>query len=204
LTARANYGLLQAVLDSYWKKGVHLGIVEGAPEGALPVGQAIRAALLEPFIEATRTTLAEMAGVEPAVAAVYQATRDHPPGDIAAMVALTSPALRTLVIAYPERTAAALAKRIMTVGAVDVDDSLIRDCVGEIANVVAGQAKALLAATPYRFVFALPKVVAGAGALEDEADVDCLVIAFDSACGRFALRLSVQKPTGQADMDGIV
>jgi chemotaxis protein CheX len=132
-----------------------------------------------------------MAGTEVAVRAVYQAAPHHPPGDVVALVAISSPTVVALSFSYPAATAAALAKRILAESAKDVDESLVRDCMGELANVVAGQAKALLAGTPYQFVFSLPVVVPGAQQPPFPEGQDCLVIAFDSAQGEFALRLLV-------------
>jgi chemotaxis protein CheX len=74
-----------------------------------------------------------------------------------------------------------------------VDENLIRDCAGEIANVVAGQAKAMLAGGPYRFTFALPQVIADAKEWQHQQGLDCLVVAFKSDQGEFALLLYLKR-----------
>ena len=58
------------------------------------------------------------------------------------------------------------------------------------ANVIAGQAKALLAGTPYHFAFSTPSVMTGADReIWPRPGSECLVIAFDSDVGEVVLRL---------------
>jgi chemotaxis protein CheX len=74
----------------------------------------------------------------------------------------------------------------------ELTEDIVRDCLGEIANVVAGQAKALLAGTPYHFTFSTPTVVAGGGH-EGGATPGggYLVVLFGSDVGDFALQLGL-------------
>ena len=154
-----------------------------------PVASEIRDTLLEPFIAATRTALAEMAGTEMVVQAVYRQTTPVEMGDIAAAVRLTSASEGLLLFIFPKGTAKALAGRILVGSAVQVDENLVRDCVGEIANVVAGQAKALLAGGLHRLAFAMPPVVATVDELRPQSSQDCLVIALRCDAGEFAMEL---------------
>jgi chemotaxis protein CheX len=156
-----------------------------------PVAGELREHLLEPFVTATRAALIEMAGTEVVVRAVNR----KPPQQTAvtAVVGLAATAERFLVLSFPKETAAAFAGRILAGVAPEVDERLVRDCVGEIANVIAGQAKALLAGTSYRFTFSLPMVVAHGPADWPPQDLDCLVVAFGSDLGDFNLQL-LRKP----------
>jgi chemotaxis protein CheX len=156
---------------------------------AQPIVGEIRDMLLEPFIEAARTALGEMAGTEVVVQAVFQTSTHRAWGDLAAVVGLRSATDATLVLSFPKRTATALAGRILAGVTQEVDENLIRDCVGEIANVVAGQAKTMLAGGPYRFAFAIPQVIADAKEWPPAQGLDCLVVAFHSDQGEFNLQL---------------
>jgi chemotaxis protein CheX len=170
-------------------KEVVLKSFAAAIEGTVPIVGAIRELLLEPFIEATRTALSEMAGTEVVVRSVYRQSMYQALGELAAVVRLRSTTEGSLVLAFPQRTAAALAGRILAGIAQELDESLIRDCVGEIANVVAGQAKTMLAGGPYRFTFSVPQVAVTGNDLPPQQDVDCLVVAFGSDQGELALQL---------------
>jgi hypothetical protein len=79
----------------------------------------------------------------------------------------------------------------LRIGNYDVLDRLGAGGMGEIANVVAGQAKAMLAETPYRFVFALPPIVVHAKDFRLPSGLDCLMVAFTCDYGEFALQLSL-------------
>jgi chemotaxis protein CheX len=166
-----------------------LDIPQAASGDRQPVATEVRDTLLEPFIAATRTALAEMAGTEVVVRVVYRRSTAEETGDIAAAVRLTSASEGLFLFTFPEATAAALAGRILVGSAVEVDENLVRDCVGEIANVVAGQAKALLAGGPHPLAFSMPPVVATAKELRPQSSQDCLAIAFGCDAGEFAMEL---------------
>src|SRR5262249_52236238 len=166
---------------------------EAAAEGGQPVDGEVREHFLEAFIAATRAALGEMAGAEPVVRAVYRKPIQYALGDIAAVIRLKSvTGESSLVLGFPQRTAAAMARRILVEITQAVDKDLIRDCVGEIANVVAGQAKALLAEHPVRFEFRLPQIVVNAAEFQPPKGLDCLVVVFDCDQGEFALQLFVR------------
>jgi chemotaxis protein CheX len=163
---------------------------EIAPGAGHPIGDEVRSHLLEPFIAATRATLAEMAGTEVVVRTAARTDQSQALGDVSAVVRLTSATEGYLVLGFPQRTAAALTERILTGVLKEIDEDLICDCVGEIANVVAGQAKSLLAGTPYHFSFSLPRVVVGCPPeLGTHPNRECLVVAFGTDLGEIALQL---------------
>lgn len=158
--------------------------------GGQPVDETIRTQLLEPFVAATYTALSEMAATEAIFQQAIRAREIHFRGDVAAVIELESGGEKRLVLDFPQVTAAALTKRILDGVAAEIDDGLVRDCVGEIANVVAGQAKVLLAETPHHFSFSVPKVVFdGASNCDLAPDQACYMISFNSDVGEFTLQL---------------
>jgi CheY-specific phosphatase CheX len=165
-------------------------MVENAAPGEEPVVGPIRDQLLDPFIAATSAALAEMAGLEVFPSAIVREFPSRAWGNSAAVVQLQSEPLEWLVLSFPTTTASALAHRILA-DVVEVwDESLIPDSLAEIANVVSGQAKTLLAGTPYHFNFSLPKVVVGTIPEHGPAHGrDCLAVSFQSELGEFVLRL---------------
>jgi chemotaxis protein CheX len=173
-----------------------LDLFEIASEGAHPIIGEVH--LLEPFIIATRAALGEMAGTEVGVRAMVQKTLLHVLGDISAVVGLNAVSgspnagaqAGALVLSFPQQTAAALTGRIMSGVTPELDENLIRDCMGEIANVVTGQAKALLVETPYRFAFSLlPKVVDSKEFRPPSPGLECLIVAFQCDQGEFVMQL---------------
>jgi CheY-specific phosphatase CheX len=70
-----------------------------------------------------------------------------------------------------------------------LDPAMVADCMGEIANIIAGQAKALLHGTPNHFVFSTPTVTLGEQKMVFKDKMTSLVIAFECEQGPFALQL---------------
>lgn len=143
--------------------------------------------LVEAFASAVPFALREMANVEAVVRDGFQNATDDPSADLFAGVGLiTSGGAGRLVLCFSVATATALARRVLADVADEPADDMVRDCLGEIANVVAGQAKALLVGSPAHFTLSTPTVwergaVKLAGA--------CAEILFASDAGAFAVRL---------------
>ncbi len=164
------------------------------PEGSQPVSQEFRERLLEPFIEAAGLTLREWAGTEVAVREMIRTAQPRTLGDITAVLGLVSDREGALVLSFPARTAAGLARRILAGAAGEPGEDLIRDCMGETANVIAGQAKALLFGTPYHFTITVPTILRGAGhEIPNGAGGESLLVAFDSDLGDFAMQLCLKQ-----------
>jgi CheY-specific phosphatase CheX len=161
------------------------------PADARPVAGSIREQIVEPFIQALQLTLTEMASIDAIVRCVYQTRAPGPLEEVAVMVELSGATPESLTLGFPQKTAMALAERILSGVSESVSESLVADCAAEIANVVAGHAKTALAATPYRFTCSLPRAVTGPTqpAAREECP-ECAIVVLDCAMGQFTLRLS--------------
>jgi chemotaxis protein CheX len=145
--------------------------------------------ILEPFVSAVCFTLREWVGSEAVVRAVAREAAAPAGDDLVAVLPLRSALEGALVLRFPSATAAALAGRVLAEIPEERDEALVRDCLGELANVIAGQAKALLAETPYRFTFATPTVTSGNGPDGRPEQHRVWQVAFSSDLGDFALQL---------------
>jgi CheY-specific phosphatase CheX len=142
--------------------------------------------LVEAFSAAVPFALHELAGVEAVIREVGPATSGGATAELAAVVRLALAGREAqLILSFPQRTAEELAQRILAESGVSLTTDLVRDCIGEVANVVSGQAKALLVGSPSHFSLSTPTVRPGAAA--DEADGR--VIWFESDAGGFTVRL---------------
>src|SRR5512147_732929 len=97
-----------------------------------------------------------MAGVEVIVRSIDRHAAPVAIGDVRAAVAIKASFDGLLILSFSAPAAASVSRRILAGFRQELNPDMIRDCVGEIANVVAGQAKALLAGTPYHFLFSPP------------------------------------------------
>jgi chemotaxis protein CheX len=155
-----------------------------------PVVEELREALLKPFSEAAMMAMKEMAGMQITINTVYQKNGYRMFGDISAVIGLIAKTEGSLVISFPSETAKAVVGRILASVQCESNDDVIRDCVGEIANVIAGQARGVMIDTPYRFGMSTPTIVAGAHhEICHKAGMPCLVVVFGSDVGDFAMQL---------------
>src|SRR5258708_4378888 len=127
-----------------------------------------------------------MAGVEAVVRECYRANVGKTLNDVTAVIPLTFSSVGTLVLGFSWATASALAERVLAESGVPVDDEMIRDCVGEIANVVAGQTKVLLRGTRFHFTHATPTVLIGTDRMI-ATETACFVVGFTCELGEFTL-----------------
>jgi len=104
------------------------------------------------FAAAAEETLRVMAGVE----SIPTDVPLDPAGDVYASIRLIGGADGRLVLQFPAATAEALARRVLEDA--PISPAMIRDCMGEIANVVAGQAKTMSFGTPEHFSLSTPNV----------------------------------------------
>ena len=142
--------------------------------------------LVEAFSSAVPFALREMAGVEAVVRDARPATRTDSSDELSAVIRLTTATgVGWLTLNLPEPTAKELARRVLKETTDQVSAEMIRDCVGEVANVVAGQAKALLVGRPEHFTLSTPTVWASG---PTDASGGWL-IRFDSDAGPFAVHL---------------
>jgi chemotaxis protein CheX len=157
---------------------------------ARPISDKDREECLQAFIQATFTTLAEMAEVVADVREVYATSTPRSVGDITVVLGLTPTPGAMLVLDFPGPTASALANRVLAEAGGTSDDDLVRDCMAELTNVIAGQAKALLHGTSHAFAFSTPKIMSKRDLLPGtDPGREFLIVMFASDAGDFTLQL---------------
>jgi chemotaxis protein CheX len=137
------------------------------------------------FAEAVQVAFREMAATEPVLRDSFVATGSDGLSDVSAVLPVrTTTGAGYLVLSFREQTARVLARRVLVEAAPEPDAVMIHDCVGEVLNVIAGQAKTLLHGTPHHFVLSTPAVGTEIPVLEDDVR---RVAVFDSDFGEFTL-----------------
>jgi CheY-specific phosphatase CheX len=153
--------------------------------------------LTEPFITAVATTLREMAGVEVVVRDTVRAAGGEGLADVSVILRLHAVVEGWLILSLPTGTAEALAGRVLADVGGRPNGGMVRDCVHELLNVIAGQAKALLYGTPRHFTLSTPTALT---AVPPDA-AGRWVVRFDSDAGDFALHL--RPPLASAGPDEV-
>jgi chemotaxis protein CheX len=146
---------------------------------------------INPFIAATLQALEVMAAVRPERGKPFVKAGVSAQGDISGVIGLAGEAAGSVAVTFP----AGLAKKIYAgmVGqeAPDLNEE-VRDAVGELANMIAGGAKAVLAQEGYHFRIAIPSIIVGKGhTIEHRGKGPCLVVPFTLEGETFWLEVSL-------------
>ncbi len=133
---------------------------------------------INPFIAATLQALEVMASTRPQRGTPFVKTGQVAKGDISGVIGLAGEATGSVAVTLP----AAIAFRIyegMVGERVTALTEDVRDAVGELANMIAGGAKAALSKDGYRFRIAIPSIVVGKDhTIEHRTKGPCLVVPF--------------------------
>ncbi len=161
--------------------------------------------VLNAFIKAVVTTYETMIGFKPTRKKVYLLEPNSPDGikealsDISGVMGLSGDYHGSLVLSLPVQLA--LKSTAMMTGEPEKTslDKDVRDCIGEIVNIVSGQAKSLLTKTPYKFELSLPTVIVGKGhKVHIQEDSPTLAIIFDAEGYLLTLQANI-RPTKKGE-----
>lgn len=116
--------------------------------------------IAKPFVQATIHVLSTMAGLSPTAGKPYIKTSLKAQGDVSAIVGVTGYKNGTISVTFTRSCAIALVKGML---GNDIQDILqdTQDAVGEVTNMVSGQARAGLSEMGMNFQGSTPSVIMG-------------------------------------------
>lgn len=163
-----------------------------------PAGQEGRldASLVNPFIEATVHVLRVMAKVEARRTDVFLKKDHRLLGDISAILGISGGEVEGSVgLTFNEDLVRELISRMWGTGRQPVTAEQVSDGLGELVNVIGGQAANQLADLKReRITFSLPSIVSGHGhAIPHRSGAPCLVIVFEALGKPFAVQVAVSQ-----------
>ncbi len=137
---------------------------------------------INPFISATKTVLKMMMDVDTVISKPKIKDGDSMSADVCAIIGLSGDAVGSVTLCFPEKTATNLAGKF-TGEEVTIKHADFADALGELCNMVAGQAKSQLGGLMCSI--SLPRVVAGKSLkMMDSANEPTLVLPCDTSLGR--------------------
>ncbi len=144
---------------------------------------------INPFIEATHSVAKTMLEIETVLSKPSLKTGEEPPADICAVIGLAGDAAGSIMLCFPAKTAVKFASKFAGVE-MTIDHPDLADALGELCNMVAGQAKAQLEGL--KTSISLPRVISGKDihAFQPGKGKDpILVLPFDTPFGRFRVEV---------------
>ncbi|MBF0197426.1 MAG: chemotaxis protein CheX [Planctomycetes bacterium] len=147
--------------------------------------------LINPFIAATTNALEMMAMVKPERKKVYLKTDNVLIGDISGIMGLSGDVSGSIILSFEAKTACKIVGNMLGASYDTIDDD-VKDGIQEIVNLVAGQAKTMLADTEYHFQISIPTCIIGANhQVNHKKGVPCVVAEFDLEGSPFTLEVSI-------------
>ena len=144
-------------------------------------------ALAKPFIQATINVLSAMAGLSPKPGTPYVKKTTQAQGDVSAIVGITGSKSGAVALSFSRSCAIALVKGML---GDDIEDIMAdtRDAVGEITNMISGQARAGLSEMGIPLQGSTPSIVFGINhTLTFPGKATIIAIPFTTEYGNFTL-----------------
>jgi chemotaxis protein CheX len=147
---------------------------------------------VNPFVMSTIETLKKMLNIEGKAGKLSLKDSTSHSYDVTGVIGLTGEAAGSICLSFPLEVAfkvvsALLGTQVTTMG----DD--VTDGIGELVNIVAGNAKQYL--SHFNLSISLPKVVVGKNhTIASISGVPTIVVPIQSSLGEFAMEISLKTP----------
>lgn len=152
---------------------------------------SVNVEFINPFIDATKNVLSVMCGVEITRKKLFLKDDYKMMGDVSGVMGLSGTASGSVVISMSKKLSCYFVGKMLGSSTADAElNAEVCDGVGEIINVIAGQAKSMLAKTKYHFNISIPSVVSGHGhEISHKKDTPNIVVLFAALDDEFALQV---------------
>src|SRR3989339_904304 len=142
---------------------------------------------ISPFIVATRKVLSTMAFVDskPGKPALKDEGQLTAPGEISAVIELTGESKGSIAISFTTDCILAVAQQMFGQEYKEIDAEIV-DMVGEIVNMVSGEARRELAKLGFHFSAGIPTTARGPGHdINHFVDARIILIPFETKSGKY-------------------
>ena len=150
-------------------------------------------AYVNPFIESTLRSLDMMAGIKADKTGLALKEDLITTFDISAIIGLTGETSGSIIISMPEKLACKVASNMLMEEIPTLNKS-VEDAIGEIGNIVVGDARRALIQEGHSLNISIPTVVIGAGhKISRSGDVPCIAIPFTTSFGDFEVNVGLRE-----------
>ena len=170
---------------------VIMGETMPATEEAPPVSPAaINPRLIVPFVNAVRAVFSTMVGVSTTIGRPQLKRNPAPSYDVSSIIGFSGDVMGSVVVSFQKAAALKLVSAFAGVE-ITADSPDFADAVGELANMIAGNAKKDLGSAAS---ITVPNVVIGTGhCIAGLSGVPCLVIPCSTPVGDFAVEVNIKQ-----------
>jgi chemotaxis protein CheX len=145
---------------------------------------------VNPFISATVNVFKTMINTEIMPGKPRLKSIPHPTYDISGIIGLSGNAQGSIAISFPKILALKVVSKMLD-SEIKVVGPELTDGIGELANIIAGNAKQGLA--QYQLSISLPNVIIGKDhTIASQSGIPTIVVPFVSQLGEFAMEISLR------------
>ncbi|MBA3008832.1 MAG: chemotaxis protein CheX [Proteobacteria bacterium] len=149
--------------------------------------------LINPFINATINVLETMAFVKVDAGRPYVKTDNLAVGDVTGILGLTGVANGTIAVTFEEKCILTIVSNMFGEAMESLNDE-IADAVGELTNMISGQARRELEQVGKVFKAAIPSVVIGRNhSIRHYSDGPKIAIPFSTEGGKFTIEVCFER-----------
>lgn len=150
-------------------------------------------AFINPFIEATVRSLDMMAGIKAEKTGLELKEDLIATYDISSIIGITGETSGSIIISVPAKLACKIASNMLMEDITALNQS-VEDAIGEIGNIVAGDARRSLIQDGFQLSISVPTVVVGPGhKISRSSTVPCIGIPFTTEYGEFEVNVGLQE-----------
>jgi len=148
--------------------------------------------IAKPFVTATTNVLSTMAGIQPIPGQPYVKKNNVAKGDVSAVVGITGHKNGSISVTFTKQCTIAVVKAML---GDDIQDIIqdTKDAVGEVTNMISGQARAALSEMGMTFQGATPSVIMGDGhTISHVTKSPVIAIPFKTNHGEFTVEFCLE------------
>lgn len=148
--------------------------------------------IAKPFIKATVDVLSTMAMITPKPGKPYAKKDTVARGDVTGIIGITGEKNGTISVTFPKDCAIAIVKNMLGGEIEDVIQD-VKDAVGEVTNMISGQARRGLSEMGYVFQAATPTVIMGNNhTISHVVSSPIMAVPFETEFGEFTVEVSFE------------
>lgn len=147
--------------------------------------------LIDAFIDSVEKTMSTLANTQVSSSKPCIKKEDSAPLDVAGVIGVASDNMKgTITVGFQKEAIFEILKNMLEEEHSEVNEE-VTDAVGELTNVIYGDAKAFLNRVGYSFQMAIPVVITGASKIKTSSQGVTLVIPFGVSSGCFYIEFTI-------------
>ena len=146
--------------------------------------------MINPFLEASVHVLRTMANVELNPGKPFLKKDTRALGDVSAVIGITGDARGSMALTFTENCIKAIVAELLGIKVTKIDDE-VTDAVGELTNIICGDARGRLGNEGFSLQAGIPAIITGKDhSIRHINDGPHLAIPFDTPDGRFVVEVA--------------